>query len=52
MDDKIKAYARIREPLRDRVMITGFGKEEADDLALILRTAALPVELEVESLQH
>jgi preprotein translocase subunit SecD len=52
MDDKIKAYARIKEPLRDQVVITGFGKKEADDLALILRTAALPVELEVESMQQ
>ena len=52
MDNKIKAYARIKEPLRDQVVITGFGKKEADDLALILRTAALPVELEVESLQQ
>jgi preprotein translocase subunit SecD len=51
MDDKIKAFARIQEPLRDQVRITGFGFDEANDLALILRTAAMPVALEVQSLQ-
>ncbi len=47
MDDKIKAAARISEPIRDSVRITGFDSSEANDLALVLRTAALPVDLQV-----
>ncbi|MBF9015614.1 MULTISPECIES: protein translocase subunit SecD [unclassified Oceanispirochaeta] len=47
MDDKVKAAARISEPIRNSVRITGFDSDEANDLALVLRTAALPVELEV-----
>lgn len=52
MDNKIKAYAQIKEPLRDQVRMSGFGYKEAQDLALILRTAAMPVALEIESLQQ
>ncbi|MFA6506466.1 MAG: protein translocase subunit SecD [Treponemataceae bacterium] len=51
MDDKVKAGARIQEPIRDSVRLTGFGQEEATNLALVLRTAALPVELEPVSQQ-
>ncbi|MDC7234823.1 MAG: protein translocase subunit SecD [Spirochaetales bacterium] len=47
MDNKVKAAARISEPIRDSVRITGFDSDEANDLALVLRTAALPVDLEV-----
>ena len=47
MDDKVKAAARITEPIRDAVRITGFETAEANDLALTLRTAALPVDLEI-----
>jgi len=46
MDDKVKASARIQEPIRESVRLTGFDLEEANNLALVLRTAALPVELE------
>ncbi len=46
MDDKVKAGARIQEAIRDSVRLTGFDLEEANNLALVLRTAALPVELE------
>ena len=45
LDDKVKAAATISEPIRDSVRMTGFSAEEATNLALILRTAALPVEL-------
>jgi preprotein translocase subunit SecD len=45
LDDKIKAAATISEPIRDQVRMTGFSAEEAANLALVLRTAALPVEL-------
>jgi preprotein translocase subunit SecD len=51
MDDKVKAAATIQEPIRDSVRLTGFGAEEANNLALVLRTAALPVELEPISQQ-
>ena len=47
MDDKVKAAARISEPIRDSVRITGFDQAEASDLELVLRTAALPVDLEI-----
>ncbi len=47
MDDKVKAAARISEPIRDAVRISGFDRKEANDLALVLRTAALPVELDI-----
>ncbi len=47
LDDKVKAQARIAEPIRDQVRVTGFTREEAADLALVLRTGALPVPLEV-----
>ncbi|MDR0502729.1 MAG: protein translocase subunit SecD [Treponema sp.] len=51
LDDKIKSNARISSGIRERGQISGFGAEEADNLALVLRTAALPVELEVASQQ-
>jgi len=51
LDDKVKSNARISSGIRERGQITGFGSEEADNIALVLRTAALPVELEVASQQ-
>ncbi|MEW5814853.1 MAG: protein translocase subunit SecD [Spirochaetota bacterium] len=51
LDDKIKAGARISEPIRDSVRMTGFDKKEAGDLAIVLRTAAMPVDLKVMSQQ-
>ncbi len=51
LDDRVKAGARISEPIRDSVRMTGFGADEAANLALVLRTAALPVELSVVSQQ-
>ncbi len=46
LDDRIKSNpATIQEPIRDGVRMTGFGADEAANLALILRTAALPVEM-------
>ncbi|MBN2628474.1 MAG: protein translocase subunit SecD [Spirochaetales bacterium] len=49
MDNKIKSIATISEGIRDSVRVTGFNTQEANDLALILRTAAMPVDLEVKS---
>jgi len=51
LDEKVRAYPIINSALRTTGVITGFGMEEAENLALILRTAALPVELEVASQQ-
>lgn len=51
LDDRIKSYARIQEPIRESVRITGFNAEEAQNLATLLRTAALPLSLTVENQQ-
>jgi preprotein translocase subunit SecD len=51
LDDRVRSNARISTGIRDRGSITGFGAEEAENLALILRTDALPVELEVANQQ-
>jgi preprotein translocase subunit SecD len=51
LDDKVKSQATIQSAIRDAVRLTGFGQEEANNIALTLRTAALPVELEVVSQQ-
>jgi preprotein translocase subunit SecD len=51
MDGRVKSQATIQTAIRDAVRLTGFGMEEANNIALILRTAALPVELEVVNQQ-
>ncbi|MDR1636885.1 MAG: protein translocase subunit SecD [Treponema sp.] len=51
MDDRVKSQATIQTAIRDAVRLTGFGMEEANNIALILRTAALPVSLEVANQQ-
>jgi preprotein translocase subunit SecD len=51
LDNKVKAQARIQEPIRDQVRVNGFKPEEATDLALTLRTGSLPVPLEITSQQ-
>ncbi|AEF85752.1 protein-export membrane protein SecD [Treponema primitia ZAS-2] len=51
LDDRVKSQATIQSPIRDQVRLTGFGLEEANNIALTLRTAALPVELEVVNQQ-
>lgn len=51
LDEKVKSMARISEPIRDRVQMTGFDRDEAQDLALVLRTAAMPVDLTVSNQQ-
>jgi preprotein translocase subunit SecD len=47
LDDKVKSIATIRGAIRESVQLEGFGEDEANNIALMLRTAALPVELEV-----
>jgi preprotein translocase subunit SecD len=51
LDDRVKSQATIQTAIRDAVRLTGFGQEEANNIALTLRTAALPVELEVVNQQ-
>ncbi len=51
MDDRVRSMATIREPIRENVQISGFDAREARDLAIVLRTASLPIELEVVSQQ-
>ena len=53
MDRNVRAYAGIREEIpTGQVRIDGgFTFQEANDLATVLRTAALPVDLVVESQQ-
>ncbi len=52
MDDRVRAYAQIRGEIPGgQGSISGFTIEESADIALVLRTAALPVKLNVESQQ-
>jgi preprotein translocase subunit SecD len=51
MDNRIRSTATINEPIRDSGQISGFDMEAANNIAIILRTAALPVELDVVSQQ-
>lgn len=46
MDDKVKSRATIKTEIRDRVQLSGFGYDEAKNIETVLKTAALPVELE------
>ncbi len=48
LDNKVRSYPNIKEPLHDRGQITGnFSVQEAKDLALILRAGATPVKLSI-----
>ena len=52
LDDKVKAYALITEAIPGgSVRVTGFDYSEANDLAVVLRTGSLPVQLGVRTLQ-
>ena len=47
LDDKVKAQATIEEAIRESVSVRGFDRQEAEDLAVVLRTGALPVPLDI-----
>ena len=48
MDDKIKESApNISEGIRNSVRMTGFDNDEAQTLSIVLKTAALPIDLVV-----
>ncbi|QQO11212.1 protein translocase subunit SecD [Breznakiella homolactica] len=53
LDDRVKSQATIQGAIRDSVQLSGggIGIDEANTIAMMLRTAALPVELEVVNQQ-
>ncbi len=52
LDNEVVANpARIKGPIRDSVSVEGFSAEDAQNLALVLRTGSLPVPLEIISQQ-
>jgi preprotein translocase subunit SecD len=51
LDERVKSQATIQSAIRESVRLTGFGQEEAQNIALTLRTAALPVSLQVANQQ-
>jgi preprotein translocase subunit SecD len=51
LDDKVKAQATIQTAIRSQVAVNGFALNEANDLALTLRTGSLPVPLDITSQQ-
>ncbi|HPE37586.1 MAG TPA: protein translocase subunit SecD, partial [Spirochaetales bacterium] len=51
LDDKVRSVATIRDAIQTNGSISGFSYDEAENLKVILRSAALPVELVVESQQ-
>ena len=53
MDDKVRAYARISSEIGGgSVQITGFTAEESQDIARVLQTAALPIDLIIVNQQR
>jgi preprotein translocase subunit SecD len=51
LDDKVKSVATIQSAISDSGQISGLSAEEMDNVVKLLRTAALPVNLEVSSQQ-
>lgn len=52
LDDRVKAYASITTPIPGgAVRVTGFDYEAANNLAVVLRTGSLPVQMTVRNLQ-
>jgi len=49
LDNNVKAQATIQDAIRQDVRVTGFGTQEATDLALVLKTGALPVPVDINS---
>ncbi len=48
MDDRVRAYATIQEEIpTGQVRISGFDQDQAQNIARVLRTAALPIDLNV-----
>ncbi len=51
MDGHVKSVATIRDALSTNVQISGFTVEEAENLAILLKTASLPISVTVSSQQ-
>ncbi|MDR0684670.1 MAG: protein translocase subunit SecD [Spirochaetaceae bacterium] len=51
LDDRVRSQATIQSTIRESGRLTGFSADETENLAMILRSAALPVELEVANQQ-
>ena len=52
LDERVRTYAAINEEIpTGQVQISGFNAEEAQNIATVLRTAALPVDLNIVSQQ-
>lgn len=51
MDGHVKSVATIRDALSTNVQISGFSESEAENLAIILKTASLPVSVTISSQQ-
>jgi preprotein translocase subunit SecD len=51
LEDRVKAGARINDAIRENVQMSGFNRDEAEDLSVVLRTGAMPVNLQVISQQ-
>lgn len=51
LDDKVKSVATIQSAISDSGQISGLSAEEMDNVVKLLRTAALPINLEVSSQQ-
>jgi len=51
LGDRVRSQATIQTAIRERVRLTGFGMEEANNIAMMLETAGLPVVLNVVSQQ-
>lgn len=51
MDGHVKSVATIRDALSTNVQISGFSASEAENLAIILKTASLPISVTIANQQ-
>lgn len=51
MDGHVKSVANIKDALSTNVQITGFSAQEAENLAIILKTASLPISVTISNEQ-
>lgn len=49
MDGNVRTQAKINSPLNSSIQISGFTLEEAKDIAFLLKSANLPIEVSVAS---
>ena len=51
MDSKVRSVATIKQAIGSDVSISGFSQQEAQDLAVLLKTANLPISVSISSQQ-